>query len=167
MESLSSFILVGATIIIGVIIFSLFASYGAIYSTNTLEVQEAQYYSSGLRISSGSPAGNQIPVIINDFNYPVGCLYLIAFLIKPCYSKSASTVTPMCYALINSTVPTKMTLTVLGLSGNIIYEGEIETYKVYVGNIEFVCTKPGYYTELWVVMKIDCQFFRIGYYVAN
>lgn len=167
MESLSSFILVGATIILGVIIFSLFASYGAIYATNALEVQEAQYYSSGLRISAGSPAGNQVPIIINDFNYPNGCIYLVAFFIKPCYSKSASTVTPSCFALINSTSPTEMTLTILGLNGNIIYEGNADVYKAHVGNLELVCTKPGYYTELWIIMKIDCKFFRIGYYVIN
>jgi hypothetical protein len=167
MESISSFILVGATVIIGVVLFSLFASYGAIYSASTLEVQEAQYYSSGLSISSGSPVGNKVPIIINDFNYQNGSIYLVAFFIKPCYSKSASTIDPRNFALINSTTPTTTTLTILCLSGNTIYEGKTEVYKSYVDDLQFVCTKPGYYTELWIIMKIDCQFFRIGYYVIN
>ncbi len=166
MESISSFILVGATIIIGVIVFSLFASYGAIYSSKTLDVQEAQYYSAGLRITSGSPLNDKVPIIICDYNDKSGTVYLVAFFIKPCEVKSASEVMPNCFASINSTSPSELNAEVLGLSNCIIYDGTLKAYETNIGNLEIVCTKPGYYTEIWILMKIDCNFYRIGYYVS-
>ncbi|BDC19514.1 hypothetical protein [Acidianus sp. HS-5] len=167
MESISSFILVGATIIIGIVLFSLFASYGAIYSAKTIALQDAQYYSAGVRVTSGSPVGNQVPVIICNYNDKDGRLILVSFFIKPCYVKSASEIEPACFALINSTAPSEINAEVLGLSNCIVYNGILKGYKANTGNLEMVCIKPGYYTELWIIMKVDCQFYRIGYYVID
>lgn len=158
--------LVGATIVLGIVIFSLFASYGAIITTNALEIQQAQYYSSGLWISSGSPVGNQVPLIINNFNYK-GPIYLVAFFIEPKYSSSASVIAPTNFARINSTSPLTMALTVYDLSGKILYDGNTKVYEAYVGNLELVCFKPGYYTVVWIIVKIDSKYFRIGYYVIE
>lgn len=160
MESVSSFILVMATVILGLVTFSLFASYGAITYANTISLQQAQQYAAGLRIVTGKPVSNIVPVIINNYAYN-GPIYIVVFY-SP-YNNPNYIPSKVEYGIINWTKPLLSNVKILTLNNEILYEGSIQYYKTYSGNIQFVQIKPGYYTILWVIVNN----YQIGYEVIK
>lgn len=149
-----------ATVILGLVLFSLFATYGAITYANTLNLQQAQQYAAGLRIVNGKPADNIIPVLITNYVYN-GPIYLVVFY-SP-YNNPNYIPSDPSYAQINATFPINANLKILSLNNGILYQGVIGYYKTYIGDIQFIQLKPGYYTILWIVVN----GYQIGYEVIN
>ncbi|BFH73270.1 hypothetical protein SJAV_12140 [Sulfurisphaera javensis] len=158
MESVTSFILVMATVVLGLVAVGLFASYGSITYANTVSLKQAQEYSAGLRITVGKVDGNEVPVLINDYDYN-GSIYLVAFYSKynnPNYFTSQ-------YAEINSTASLSGNAKINSLNNGILYEGQISYYKTYTGDLQLVSVKPGYYTILWIIIG----YYEVGYEVIQ
>ncbi|AWR96565.1 hypothetical protein DFR86_02710 [Acidianus sulfidivorans JP7] len=156
MESVTSFILVMATLVMGLVSVGLFASYGSIVYSNTVSLQQAQYFASGLRVTMGKSSGNIVPIIIDDYNYN-GTIYLVAF-----YSTvdNPEYFTPN-YATINSTSPQSGNAEIKTLNNGILYEGEIQYYVSHTGDIQFISINPKYYTIIWII----ASYYLIGYEV--
>ncbi|ARM75045.1 hypothetical protein B6F84_02710 [Acidianus manzaensis] len=147
-----------ATVVLGLVAVGLFASYGSITYANTVSLQQAQDYSAGLRISLGKAEEGTIPVVIQDYDYN-GSIYLVAFYSKynnPNYFTSQ-------YAEINSTSPLSGNAKIYNLNNGILYEGQINYYKTYTGDLQLVSVKPGYYTILWIIIGN----YEVGYEVIQ
>ncbi len=156
MESISSFIIVMATVVIGMTVLSLFSAYAGIEFSQTTLLKEAQYYSEGLHIELG--IGNPVPVIIEDYNYK-GDLLITDFVVNTS-SNSVSVITPSMGYDIGGNY-TK--ITVYTTQGNILYQGEISTWTIQQGSIYFA--KPD--SIIWIMIDIQGYYYRIGYEVVQ
>ncbi|AWR94878.1 hypothetical protein [Acidianus brierleyi] len=157
MESISSFIIVIATVVVGIAVLSLFSAYAGVEFSQATILKEAQYYSEGLHVELGE--GNPIPVVIEDYNYN-GTLLITDFVVSPSLLNSASVVTPSMGEEVGNSYTE---VTVYTTQGNIIYQGSIPIQDYKQGSVYFA--KPD--SIIWIMVNIQGNYYRIGYEVVK
>ncbi|EZQ02172.1 hypothetical protein CM19_10755 [Candidatus Acidianus copahuensis] len=132
MEVISSFILVVATVIIGITVLTLFSLYISPLSASVIEQEAAQKIASGLYYTTGKSVGSYYPVDISSM-YNV-TLYL------------AST----------QKLGQPMNVTVYDLSGHLLYQGEMYLLPISLGRPLLVEGHP------WILVKEGGQYYEVG-----
>ena len=183
-DSISSFILVIATIVIGIILVGIAAFYASTqYNTTTIQTQ-AENIANGLYIAIGSNAsvanGQNVFVVINDFAYH-GQLYFTAFYVQSVLKNSTSEISPLFAYMQNgqivypgvevgNSVPNSTFATQLyDINLNLLYQGSPVTLwetPPLTSPVEISLTispPQGYSTILLLFAHIQNKYVEVGY----
>ncbi len=165
-SSVSSFILVVATVLIGIVLFGLLSSYIATQAAITDEIREAQALASSLQIRDQISNNEAIVVpYLPGYSQPI---YIVAFNVTSnvITAESLSFITPSMGTPINNlnyTEANLVTLTIYSASDKEIYTGQVYLYNTTSTSVTIVPLQPNSYTILWFLANIDGKLYRIGY----
>ena len=183
-ESISTFILVIATIVLGIILVGIAAFYASTqYNATTIQSQ-AENIANGLYIEVGEGAnvtnGQEVFVVVNDFAYQ-GQLYFTAFYVKSVLKNSTSEISPLFAYMQNgqivypsvevgNSVPNSVTATQLyDINLNLLYQGSPVTLwetPPLTSPVEISLTispPQGYSTILLFFAHIQNKYIEVGY----
>ncbi|BFH72243.1 hypothetical protein SJAV_01870 [Sulfurisphaera javensis] len=179
-SSVVAFILIIATILIGLVVFSL-SSVFASYQYNTISIQtQAENIANGLyvTISNNESISNSnnitLFIVPQDFNYH-GIIYLTVFYVPSYFKQSSDEITPqlaytssgkILYGLVNGTTTGKTYNTILySTSLKEMYEGEITLWKTVTGAPQVLTLSPpnGYTPIVMFFVQIQGKFVEVGY----
>ncbi len=153
MEAVSSFLIVVATVVLGLVVFSLFSVYSVAEYSRQVILNEARSYAEGLYYQVGTPAGDEYPVVIKDFNYN-GTLYLYFLTFTPSEANSAQYLTPP---------PGSGNTVIYSVTGQELYQGQLPLMKYEQGTPVLVQNL----TVVWVIANVSGGLFRIGEVVVG
>lgn len=183
-NSVSSFILVIATLLIGLVAIGLSAVFASNqYNVSTIQNQ-AQNIANGLYISVSNPAnvasGYTVFITIKDFSYQ-GQLYFTAFYVPSVYENDTSQLSPnLAYTInneiiypqikIGNVIPSNITTRMLYYTNlNLMYQGNpIVLWKTPSLNIpveiSLILSPPqGYSTIVIFFANIQNKYVEVGY----
>ncbi|MBB5255036.1 hypothetical protein [Sulfurisphaera ohwakuensis] len=175
-SSVIAFILIIATILIGLVVFSLSSIYATYQYTRVNLQQQAESISNGLyiSISNNVTAGSTISLFLvpQDFNYN-GTIYLTVFYV-PSSLKGNQMITPqfaytqngeIVYATVNGSAPNVPVTTLYFTNLNIMYQGEMKLWKTITGAPQVITLSPpaGYTSVVLFFVQIQNKFVEVGY----
>ncbi|AWR93286.1 hypothetical protein [Acidianus brierleyi] len=165
---ISTFILVIATIIIGLIALGLFGGYFGIQASNINNIKQAQEISMSLQIrelqiSNSSGINFVIYPFIPSYNI---ALYIVAFQVSSSLQNSQTYVTPLQsegWVNVNYTIGSYRPIVVYSDSGSVLYNGNAYIYSTHSNSVQFIYLKNGENAILWFIVNLNGQYYRIGY----
>lgn len=169
-DVVSSFILIIATIIIGLVVLGYFFGYFGIQSANAIAAKEASSIASSLQIKelAVQNVGNKTSIIILPYDpqYSSRIIYIAVFTFnKSNLSPQAITPSPSSnWIPVNSSNPTISTsLTIYSPSNDILYQGPIKMYQTYMNTPQFINLNKGEKAMVWIIVNENNNYYRVGY----
>ncbi|AWR96165.1 hypothetical protein DFR86_00455 [Acidianus sulfidivorans JP7] len=168
-NSITAFILIVITVILGLVLFGLSSSYLSIQAANANVENFAQNVANGFRIQQSIASyydGNVTRVItLTNFNYN-GSVYISVFYV-PTYLYGNSLITPQFakgYALVNNSVGTIYNnINIYSLSLKDIYSGSITVWTTSSNSV-FTVSFPKQYDALVLIFVKDGNMnIEVGY----
>ncbi len=170
-ESVTSLILIAATILVGLVVFSYLGGYFTAQSAQVNFTKEAQVLATSLRVGQlTNQEGNEEYVVLYPYlkGYS-GPLYVMAFSVSTYYSSAQNQITPSAptfsgYVHVNGT-PTSENVKIYSTSGSVLYVGNAEIYQTAPNSVQFLNFKATSTVVVWFIASLDGQMVRIGYTV--
>lgn len=168
-NSLSSFILVAATLAIGLVLFGYASSYFAYQSAQAYAVKEASSIAASLNIkyleATNSNGEDSVLILPYDSvsNSPI---YISVFIISnEYYNYPLDSIVPTnSFIPVNgSSLPAPEIVTVYSPSNNIIYNGTLVLYPTYLNAIQSINIQKDEHVMIWILMNINGNLYRVGY----
>jgi len=183
-NSVSSFILVIATLLIGVVVIGL----SAVFASNQYNVSviqnQAQNIANGLYVSVSTPvntsSGSAVFITVKDFSYQ-GQLYFTAFYVPSIYENDTSQISPnLAYTInngiiypqtkIGNVVPANITTRTLYYTnlnlmdqGNPVVLWETPSLNIPVEISLYLSPPHGYSTIVIFFANIQNKYIEVGY----
>jgi hypothetical protein len=171
-NAISTFILVIATILIGLVVLGLFGGYFGIQASNINNIKQAQEISTSLQIRELQISNSSgINFVIYPFipNYNIS-LYIVAFQVNSSLQNSQAYVTPLQsegWVNVNYTIGSYRPIVVHSDSGSVLYNGKYNgnayIYSTHSNSVQFIYLKNGENAILWFIVNLNGQYYRIGY----
>ncbi len=172
-DAITSFILILATIVIGLVIFAFLGSYFATQAAQVNISKEAQVLAASLQVKEllSQEGGYDYAVLYPYLNGYNGHLYIMAFSVSQLNPSSEELITPSSspnWIEINETSPTiNKIVTIYTTSNSILYSGNAELYKTTPNSVQFLNFPNNQYVIVWFIANIGGKMVRIGYEVIG
>ncbi|BBG23649.1 hypothetical protein [Sulfuracidifex tepidarius] len=173
-ESVTSLILIAATIIIGLVVFSFLGGYFTVQSAQVNDSKEAQVLSTSLQVKQlVNQEGDENYVVIYPFlkGYN-GPLYVVAFSLSSFYSSSQNLITPAAptfngWVDINGTPGKMENVKVYNTGDGVLYDGSMMIYTTSPNAVQFINFNQGSTVMVWFLVNINGEMARIGYTILG
>lgn len=169
-NSLSSFLILVVTLLIGLVVVSFTSLQAAQLSFNAQVSSFADRVSAGLQLvhTYVLNSGDQQEVVLvpTDFNYK-GVLYITVFYTSPDYYGNPD-ITPASpfisgYGEVNGSTGTTQTVTVYGPSLQELYQGTLQVWTVKEGTAQVISFPEGKAAMVWVMVQTQEGLVQVGY----
>ncbi len=173
-ESVTSLILIAATIIIGLVVFSFLGGYFTVQSAQVNDSKEAQVLATSLQVKQlVNQEGNEEYIVLYPYlkGYS-GPLYIVAFSLKSYYSSSQNLITPSSptfegWVNLNGTSGKSENMKVYDTGNGVLYDGNVMAYVTYPNDVQFINVNEGSVVMVWFLVNINGEMTRIGYTVLG
>lgn len=170
MESTTAvFILLIATVIIGLLVFALTSIFSSYIASNSAISSYASDVAQGLYISKtvAVNSGNYYSIVIvpTDFNYN-GTIYLTAIAVNPAlYGNNQISPYQGSFTAIkiNGTIPSNSPVTLYTTSLHELYSGNAPIWKSVMGATQIVTIPKGYDAIVWIFIPTQKGLVEVGY----